>query len=232
MKKYGKWIAVALLLSLVFSAVAVNYHKNGAERQNRLSLIYIPKVVDSRNDFWTSLIQGVQMSAQEANVDIEIMAPEEENDVEGQNRILKQAILKNPDAILISPSSFTESNSLLQEARDQGIRITFIDSYTEESIQEITPKEDAVVVNVLNVTPEDEAATGNETINAEGVKVIAANGGVQIIGAQGKKVVITNILGQTVANTVLSSDNATIAAPAGVVVVAIEGEEAVKAIVK
>ena len=94
------------------------------------------------------------------------------------------------------------------------------------------PKEDAVVVNVLNVTPEDEAATGNETINAEGVKVIAANGGVQIIGAQGKKVVITNILGQTVANTVLSSDNTTIAAPQGVVVVAIEGEEAVKAIVK
>ena len=144
MKKYGKWIAVALLLSLVFSAVAVNYHKNGAERQNRLSLIYIPKVVDSRNDFWTSLIQGVQMSAQEANVDIEIMAPEEENDVDGQNRILKQAILKNPDAILISPSSFTESNSLLQEARDQGIRITFIDSYTEESIQEITVATDNV----------------------------------------------------------------------------------------
>lgn len=122
MKKYGKWIAVALLLSLVFSAVAVNYHKNGAERQNRLSLIYIPKVVDSRNDFWTSLIQGVQMSAQEANVDIEIMAPEEENDVEGQNRILKQAILKNPDAILISPSSFTESTVFFrrQEIRGYG----------------------------------------------------------------------------------------------------------------
>lgn len=77
-------------------------------------------------------------------MDIEIMAPEEENDVEGQNRILKQAILKNPDAILISPSSFTESNSLLQEARDQGIRITFIDSYTEESIQEITVATDNV----------------------------------------------------------------------------------------
>ena len=94
------------------------------------------------------------------------------------------------------------------------------------------PKEDAVVVNVLEVSADDVIATGNETINAEGVTVIAANGGVQIIGAQGKKVVITNILGQTVANTVLSSDNATIAAPAGVVVVAIEGEEAVKAIVK
>ena len=53
-----------------------------------------------------------------------------------------------------------------------------------------------------------------------------------IAGAAGKKVVISNILGQVVANTVISSDNAVIAAPAGVVVVAVEGEAAVKAIVK
>ena len=60
-----------------------------------------------------------------ANANLNVLGSEDvykrqENDVEGQNRILKQAILKNPDAILISPSSFTESNSLLQEARDQG----------------------------------------------------------------------------------------------------------------
>ena len=51
-------------------------------------------------------------------------------------------------------------------------------------------------------------------------------------GATGKKVAISNVLGQTVANTVIASDEATIAAPAGVIVVAIEGEAAVKAIVK
>ena len=78
-----------------------------------------------------------------------------------------------------------------------------------------------------------EAPTANDaTPSVTEVKVIAANGAVQIVGAQGKKVVITNILGQTVANTVLTSSDATIATPAGVVVVAIEGEEAVKAIVK
>ncbi|RDU49125.1 hypothetical protein DWU89_10720 [Parabacteroides acidifaciens] len=78
-----------------------------------------------------------------------------------------------------------------------------------------------------------EAPTANESApSVTEVTVIAAEGNVQIIGAAGKKVVITNILGQTVANTVITSDNATIAAPAGVVVVAIEGEEAVKAIVK
>lgn len=77
-----------------------------------------------------------------------------------------------------------------------------------------------------------QSPVANEGINASEVSVIATDGGVTIIGAQGKKVVISNILGQTVANTVLSSDNATIAAPAGIVIVAVEGEAAVKAIVK
>ena len=74
--------------------------------------------------------------------------------------------------------------------------------------------------------------TANEGINASSVSVIAGNGVVTINGAAGKKVVISNVLGQTIANAVLSSDNATISAPAGVVVVAVEGEAAVKAIVK
>ncbi|WP_293674611.1 DUF6383 domain-containing protein [uncultured Parabacteroides sp.] len=78
-----------------------------------------------------------------------------------------------------------------------------------------------------------EAPTANDAApSVSEVKVIAQNGAVQIVGAQGKKVVVSNILGQTIANTVLTSSDATIAAPAGVVVVAVEGEEAVKAIVK
>ena len=78
----------------------------------------------------------------------------------------------------------------------------------------------------------DETPTANEGVEVSEVKVIAGEGNVMIAGAQGKKVVISNILGQVVANTVVSSDNATIAAPQGIVVVAVEGEEAVKAIVK
>ena len=79
---------------------------------------------------------------------------------------------------------------------------------------------------------EQQSPVANEGINASEVSVIATDGGVIIIGAQGKKVTISNVLGQTIANTVITSDKATIAAPAGVVVVAVEGEAAVKAIVK
>ena len=78
------------------------------------------------------------MAAKEYNADIEIKAPNEENDIERQNELLKEAISEEPDAILFSPSSFTESNDLLKEAKEKGIRISFIDSYTEEKVQDLT----------------------------------------------------------------------------------------------
>ncbi|WP_299361540.1 DUF6383 domain-containing protein, partial [uncultured Parabacteroides sp.] len=77
-----------------------------------------------------------------------------------------------------------------------------------------------------------EAPTASESVEVSEVTIIAGEGNVTIANAAGKKVVISNILGQVVANTILTSDNAVIAAPQGVVVVAVEGEEAVKAIIK
>nr|WP_129729476.1 DUF6383 domain-containing protein [Parabacteroides goldsteinii] len=85
---------------------------------------------------------------------------------------------------------------------------------------------------IFNITKTSEDPVANETIGTTTVSVIAGNGDITIKGAAGKKVAISNVLGQTIANTVLSSDDATISAPAGVVVVAVEGEAAVKAIVK
>ena len=78
----------------------------------------------------------------------------------------------------------------------------------------------------------DGQAVANEDITTSTVKVTTTEGKVIIAGAQGKKVTISNVLGQTVANAVLSSDKAEIATPSGVVIVAVEGEAAVKAIVK
>ena len=87
---------------------------------------------------------------------------------------------------------------------------------------------DALKVAVESVS----SPVANEAIEAASINVVAGYGQVTIEGAAGKKVTISNVLGQTIANTTITSDNASIAAPAGVVVVAVEGEAAVKAIVK
>ena len=84
----------------------------------------------------------------------------------------------------------------------------------------------------LVITLGDEQTVDNSTIDASSVSVIAIDGAIIVKGAQGKKVTVSNVLGQTIANTVISSDEATIAAPKGYVTVAVEGEAAVKAIVK
>ena len=90
----------------------------------------------------------------------------------------------------------------------------------------------ALIFNVAQKDEEDMVTSNDNINNVEGVSVVAGNGTVTIQGAVGKSVVISNILGKVVAETVLTSDNATIAVPAGIVAVAVDGEEAVKVVVK
>ena len=81
--------------------------------------------------------------------------------------------------------------------------------------------------DVFNMN-EDETRTptANETIEdaTSAVSVVATEGGVIVKGAEGKNVIVSTILGKVVANEVINSDNETIAAPAGIVVVSVDGE--------
>ena len=66
--------------------------------------------------------------------------------------------------------------------------------------------------------------TANENIATSSVAVAGVDGAIVVKGAEGKNVIVSTILGKVVANEVVSSDNATIAAPAGIVVVSVDGE--------
>ena len=138
MIKKKKWLSICLVICLIGGIGGAAWYRQKKIEERRMSLVYIPKVEDSTNDFWKALILGTKMAAKEYNADIEIKAPNEENDIVRQNELLKEAISEEPDAILFSPSSFTESNDLLKEAKEKGIRISFIDSYTEEKVQDLT----------------------------------------------------------------------------------------------
>ena len=93
----------------------------------------------------------------------------------------------------------------------------------------VTPVKAEAEVFVLAETEED--PTANEAVAAAEVSVVAVNGAIIVKGAAGKVVTVANILGQTIANQVAASDNVTIAAPAGIAVVTVDGE-ATKVVVK
>ena len=62
--------------------------------------------------------------------------------------------------------------------------------------------------------------------------VIAGEASVTVLNAAGKTVTLSNILGQTTASAIASSDNFVMPASKGIVVVSVDGETAQKVVVK
>lgn len=144
MKSHKKEIIIAVILMAALLVIFTGLLTPEATQTRECSMIYIPKIRDDTNDFWTSVISGCKMAAEEYNSELEIMAPDKEENVEEQNQLLEKAIEQKPDAILFSPSSMDASNDLLKKAKEQGIRITYIDSYTDEELQDLTVATDNV----------------------------------------------------------------------------------------
>ena len=65
MKKHRKLLTFGVVICLAAGLVAGIFYYKQTEEERNLSLIYIPKVVDGSNDFWTSLIQGAEMAAKD-----------------------------------------------------------------------------------------------------------------------------------------------------------------------
>jgi hypothetical protein len=141
---------------------------------------------------------------------------------------------------LIDPEN--SRNFLIESRQDDGIEVapqTARWLKIQNGVPVITQEVDwsEAVQNgaeIFDVLPGAEnLAVANEAAPAvSSVKVLSEAGAVSILNAAGKQVTISNVLGQTVASAVLSSDNARITLPKGIVIVAVEGEAAVKAIVK
>ena len=144
MKSHKKEIIIIAVLMAALLVIFTGLLTPEATQTQECSMIYIPKIKDDANDFWSSLISGCKMAAEEYGSKLEIMAPDKEENIEEQNRLLKAAIEKEPDAILFSPSSMSASDKLLKKAKEKGIRITYIDSYTEEELQDLTVATDNV----------------------------------------------------------------------------------------
>lgn len=144
MKNHKKEIIIAVILMAALLVIFTGLLTPEATQTRKCSMIYIPKIRDTTNDFWTSVISGCKMAAEEYNSELEIMAPDKEENITEQNQLLEKAIEQKPDAILFSPSSMDASDDLLKKAKEQGIHITYIDSYTDEELQDLTVATDNV----------------------------------------------------------------------------------------
>ena len=132
-RSFKKYISIAFLLGIMVLMVLAFGVKSWQNRNGKLKMVCILKVIDD-SDFWTSLIQGAQAAAKEYNVDLTVMGPSSEGDYEAQNKMIREAIKQHPDAILISPSSYTKTAETAREVVEAGIHMVLVDSDMQESM--------------------------------------------------------------------------------------------------
>ncbi|MDE7015588.1 MAG: substrate-binding domain-containing protein [Kineothrix sp.] len=129
-KNMRLWVAVGIAAAFL----GFFFWQNSRREERSFRIIFIPKVIDEDNDFWKLLIEGVEMAAAENKMELTIVAPEREDDYEAQNELIEWAIGQKPDAILLTPSSFTETTPYAKKVTEEGIPLILVDSAIDEDI--------------------------------------------------------------------------------------------------
>ncbi|OUP49127.1 substrate-binding domain-containing protein [Lachnoclostridium sp. An181] len=115
------------LILLVLSLVAMTCGLGCTDRKNeRKEVAMITKSTNS--SFFKSMYAGAKSAAAEFNVELQYEGPQHEEDFEMQNVMIKNAIDREVDAIIISAIDYNQSVELLDKAADSGIKVVVVDS--------------------------------------------------------------------------------------------------------
>ena len=137
----GKWISnkkkARLLLTGVLTVAVIAgifWYGKKQQRENRtLEIVLIQKALDD-TDFWTSVYQGGEMAAGEFNVNLTVLGPENEREIDAQNRMIEEAIAAKPDAVVLCPSSSDQTISYAKKVEEAGILLILADSTMDEDL--------------------------------------------------------------------------------------------------
>lgn len=80
------------------------------------------------SDFWRSVHSGANAASAAYNMDMVFEGPENEEDYETQNRMIRQAVRDKMDAIVFSAVDYHASAAVIDEAAKSGVKIVVIDS--------------------------------------------------------------------------------------------------------
>lgn len=144
MKSYRKYIFLWAAAGIVLLLSGFLYIRSYTDKDKVNHIIYIPKTIDEDVDFWTLLIEGVEMAASENGMEVTIVAPGSEEDYGRQNELIEWAVKQEPDAILLSPCSYTQTTEYAKKIKDAGIPLVLIDSSVDEDIEDLMVATDNV----------------------------------------------------------------------------------------
>ncbi|MBU5346830.1 substrate-binding domain-containing protein [Paenibacillus lautus] len=126
MKSYMRLRYVLLLLIPVFilGYIALQWSK---EEPGPKRIIVGVKALDEI-EFWRVLIEGVNTASREFGVDVSVVGPTQEIEVDLQIQLLKEAIKQKPDAIVMAAGDYNRLVPVAESIRKADIPLIMIDS--------------------------------------------------------------------------------------------------------
>ncbi|MDO4489821.1 MAG: sugar ABC transporter substrate-binding protein [Lachnospiraceae bacterium] len=121
MKKY-----ILLLLACVFllcgCGTASSWQETGKEE---ISVIAILKARNSLH--WQFVMEGLEQTAKNSNVNLHVIWPEREVDTDTQLRMLQDAIQAAPDVIIWAPDDSSRAGEYAKQIKEAGIHLIYVD---------------------------------------------------------------------------------------------------------
>ena len=127
-------ILIMLALVLALGGFWLLQQQQKSQEVRKTSIVFISKRLAPSHDFWTSIVEGVQMAAADYGADLTIMGPDSETEIDRQNEMIEEAIEMKPDAIVLIPSDVKLTVPYAREIEEAGIKLILMDSVMDETM--------------------------------------------------------------------------------------------------
>ena len=165
------WILSALMVGIMLLPLVSGC--NRADTTPKRRIVIVTKALDS--EFWQTLKSGAEEAArQHPDVELSVLAPEREINIDQQVSIIEDQILKKVSALAVVPGGIAEVSPVLDKAKAAGIPVLIVD----------------------NDTPWPGKLSYIGTDNRLGGK-LAGDYVVKLLGGRGKVAIVRGILGVT-----------------------------------
>jgi len=123
----GKVFLAAMLYfaCTILSSCNMSEKDSGTERSKK----YVAVITKSTmSQYWKTTFAGVNAAGTEYNLKVSIEGPDNEEDYETQNRMIRKAVSNHADAIVFSAVDYNATAQAIDEAARAGVKVVVIDS--------------------------------------------------------------------------------------------------------
>ncbi len=117
---------LCLLMSVIMVMVSLSACQPTAVKRKEIKAMFIPK--SRGTSFWEITIAGFNTAVTENNIEGKVVAPLNEEDIDGQIALIENAVEEGYNLIILSSINYEKPVAVIEDAISKGVQFVSIDS--------------------------------------------------------------------------------------------------------